>query len=328
MAFLDNSGDIILDAVLTDAGRKRLAQGDGSFRIAKFALGDDEIDYGLFDKAHASGSAYYDLEIMQTPVLEAFTNNTSVLKYKLLSMPQTNLLYLPEIRLNDVDNASKAVTLNIAAGGIVTGTVTSLNSTGTGIFLLAADEETKSILDDDVNINPAKVPTHLKEDSHIRVDQGINTDEISYKRDISPDLKETQYIIQADHRLVRLTDSRQNTLITESYIDDDMQASYYVTLNSDSNIVTGDEEGRSALNTLTGANGIIAGPFGTKIRFNLKPSEEVATSTSLFSELGGGSGSSLAIDALNFLYIDTNVRVTGATTGSSIDIPVRILKNY
>ena len=29
MAFLDNSGDIILDAVLTDLGRKRLAAGNG-----------------------------------------------------------------------------------------------------------------------------------------------------------------------------------------------------------------------------------------------------------------------------------------------------------
>ena len=42
MAFLDNSGDIILDAVLTDTGRFRLAKGDGSFKIVKFALGDDE----------------------------------------------------------------------------------------------------------------------------------------------------------------------------------------------------------------------------------------------------------------------------------------------
>ena len=49
MAFLDNSGDIILDAVLTDEGRRRLALGDGSFRITKFALGDDEIDYSLYD---------------------------------------------------------------------------------------------------------------------------------------------------------------------------------------------------------------------------------------------------------------------------------------
>jgi len=75
MGFLDNSGDIILDAVLTDAGRQRLAKADGTFKIVQFALGDDEINYGLYDKTNASGSAYYDLSIMQTPVFEAFTNN-------------------------------------------------------------------------------------------------------------------------------------------------------------------------------------------------------------------------------------------------------------
>ena len=99
MAFLDNSGDIILDAVLTDTGRMRLAKGDGSFNIVKFALGDDEISYELYDKNHASGSAYYDIEILQTPVLEAFTNNTSTLKSKLLTVTRTNLLYLPQIDL-------------------------------------------------------------------------------------------------------------------------------------------------------------------------------------------------------------------------------------
>ena len=50
MGFLDNSGDIILDAVLTDHGRKLLAKGDGSFRIAKYALGDEEINYELFKR--------------------------------------------------------------------------------------------------------------------------------------------------------------------------------------------------------------------------------------------------------------------------------------
>ena len=52
MAFLDNSGDIILDAVLTDEGRRRLAQGNGSFRISKFALADDEVDYSLYTPVH------------------------------------------------------------------------------------------------------------------------------------------------------------------------------------------------------------------------------------------------------------------------------------
>ena len=69
MAFLDNSGDIILDAVLTDTGRMRLAKGDGSFNIVKFALGDDEINYELYDKNLTRGSAYYDVEILLTPVL-------------------------------------------------------------------------------------------------------------------------------------------------------------------------------------------------------------------------------------------------------------------
>ena len=104
MGFLDNSGDIILDAVLTDTGRMRLAKGDGSFKIVKFALGDDEINYGLYDKNHASGSAYYDLDILQSPVFEAFTNNSISLKSKLLSIPRNNLLYLPTIKINDVVN--------------------------------------------------------------------------------------------------------------------------------------------------------------------------------------------------------------------------------
>ena len=100
MGFLDNSGDIILDAVLTDTGRMRLAKGDGSFMISKFALADDEIDYGLYQKNNASGSAYYDLQILQTPVLEAFTNNMSSMKSRLITIGRNDILYLPEIVLN------------------------------------------------------------------------------------------------------------------------------------------------------------------------------------------------------------------------------------
>ena len=83
MGFLDNSGDIILDAVLTDHGRKVLSRGDGSFQIVKFAVGDEEIDYALYDSTNTNGSAYYDIEILQTPILEAFTDNAISMKSKL-----------------------------------------------------------------------------------------------------------------------------------------------------------------------------------------------------------------------------------------------------
>jgi hypothetical protein len=99
MSFLDNSGDIILDAVITDAGRKRMAE--GKFSITKYAFGDEEINYALFNDAHPSGSAFYDLQIMQTPIFEAFTNNTSTMSSKLMTLYDNNYLYLPVLRLNE-----------------------------------------------------------------------------------------------------------------------------------------------------------------------------------------------------------------------------------
>ena len=77
MAFLDNSGDIILDAVLTEVGRKRLAEatrnGGNGAKVTAFSVGDDEINYSQYDLNNPSGSNYADLEILQTPILEAFT---------------------------------------------------------------------------------------------------------------------------------------------------------------------------------------------------------------------------------------------------------------
>ena len=109
MAFLDNSGDIILDAVLTDLGRKRLSE--GNFRITQFALGDDEIDYSLYNKDHPSGSAYYDLEILQTPVFEAFTRTNANINYGLMSYNgNTKLLYLPIMLLNEKANVPDNIT--------------------------------------------------------------------------------------------------------------------------------------------------------------------------------------------------------------------------
>ena len=111
MAFLDNSGDIILDAVLTDVGRRRMAA--GNFRITKFALGDDEISYSLYNKDHPSGSAYYDLELLQTPIFEAFTGKvTSAINYGLTSYSRKDLLYMPSIKLNEKDFSSRIAQIN------------------------------------------------------------------------------------------------------------------------------------------------------------------------------------------------------------------------
>ena len=87
MGYLDNS-IVTVDAILTKKGRELLARGDGSFKITQFALADDEIDYTLYNPAHPSGSALYGEAIENMPLLEAFPDETQIMKYKLTTLPR------------------------------------------------------------------------------------------------------------------------------------------------------------------------------------------------------------------------------------------------
>jgi hypothetical protein len=73
---------------LQKKGRELLAKNDGSFRITQFSLSDDEIDYTLYNPNHPSGSAYYGEAIEAMPILEAFPDETQIMKYKLLTLPR------------------------------------------------------------------------------------------------------------------------------------------------------------------------------------------------------------------------------------------------
>lgn len=86
MAYLDNS-EIIVDAILTKKGREKLSTGEG-LNITKFALGDDEIDYTLYEPAHPKGSAFYDSAIRAIPITEASPDETQTLRFKLVTLPK------------------------------------------------------------------------------------------------------------------------------------------------------------------------------------------------------------------------------------------------
>lgn len=87
MGYLNNSV-VTVDAILTTKGRQLLAKNDGSFRITQFALADDEIDYTMYNPTHPSGSAYYGEAIVNMPLLEAFPEETQIMKYKLVTLPR------------------------------------------------------------------------------------------------------------------------------------------------------------------------------------------------------------------------------------------------
>ena len=87
MAIL-NPTYVTVDAILTTKGRQLLARNDGSFQITQFSLADDEVDYTLYNPNHPSGSAYYGEAIENMPVIEAFPEDTQIMRYKLVTLPR------------------------------------------------------------------------------------------------------------------------------------------------------------------------------------------------------------------------------------------------
>jgi len=349
MAFLDNSGDIILDAVLTDTGRMRLAQGDGSFKISKFALGDDEINYGLYDKTHTSGSAYYDLTILQTPILEAFTNNTSNLNTKLMSMSRTNVLYMPVLKLNKISAGDTSDTIQRHRSYMFAGAAGQTATWQDTKFVVAVDADTFKALTKTKDGTPvwgtsaviqgfggAGTTAHGGE---IRIDQGLDTDAISPVVGLDADLTENAYIVELDYRLGRIKPPISQTPAPVNFIDDDNIASYYVTdstyvKNNPSIDIKGVDDDHP--------NGpqVFAGPRGTTFQLRIHASAELQSSTYLFTQLGSsedtlGSNNIFGFETTDTrdevvgkttFYLDTTVRVVGANTGIRMDIPVRYVK--
>lgn len=337
MAFLDNSGDIILDAVLTDLGRKRLAA--GNFNIAKFALGDEEVNYALWNTSDSRGSSFYDLEIMQTPLLEAFTSDQSMMKSRLLTLMDDTLLYMPTLKLNDKQDVKHKP------------------YPGYEGFYLMADSKTFDLNDGTARVLRTPevgvlhgIPGRFGQTTHISIDQGIDSGDSSLTlADHMPgELIERSYIVKVDHRLLTLEAllpgaNAENTMrLEESFIDDDGIATYYI-VSSDSNspILGPREESlrlrgeidqvreQSDLSTIDDHE-MFDGPLGTVLRIVPRASSLVSRGESLFNEFGSVSGTSLSFRGgtinAGYKFIDTAISVAGATTGYSIDIPIRIIK--
>jgi hypothetical protein len=334
MAFLDNSGDIILDAVLTDVGRKRMAQGD--FSISKFAIGDDEIDYALYNKDHPSGSAYYDLEILQTPILEAFTQINANINYGLTSYPRQDLLYLPSI----VQNQKSAVTL--AAVTSSSGVVFLCDDTK----LTPAGATTSKQLGEDQSSDLSILVSDGVESSRcILIETGINSTELVGSSAnqgnflLATELVDSTFNVKYDSRFIsQIFGAGSGTSFSNSTVDgtanlslDLVPVSVAASSTSVENYV--DSSVNGVLNRVyyskssTGTDrslsySSIAGPRGslTTLGFSINP-DIPQNDFIVYGKVGQTQGGSETYD-----YIDTTVYVQGASTNVTLQIPIRIIK--
>lgn len=107
MGYLNNAS-VSVDAILTTKGRELLAKGGNTngLDIRYFALGDDEVNYDLWNPAHPLGSDYYGIVIENMPVLEASPIPEQNLKSKLITLPR-NTPALVTVNLAPTTNTFK-----------------------------------------------------------------------------------------------------------------------------------------------------------------------------------------------------------------------------
>jgi len=99
---------IVIDVILTDLGRQRLAAASSStvdFDIVQFSASDDDIDYSLFDQVGDNGLTFEDIVARVTRrnlIFEPATAGSTQLRSKLIRVP-----------LNAVSSISKMPTLDL-----------------------------------------------------------------------------------------------------------------------------------------------------------------------------------------------------------------------
>ena len=154
MAYLDNS-TITVDAILTKKGREKLAAGQG-LNITKFALGDDEVDYTLYEPAHPKGSAYYDEPIRAIPITEASPDETQVLKYKLVTLPKGTK------KIPKVEFGIPSVTVNQTSGQVsLTPTTSPSGNSQSGYTIVLSNKNAGSIVGAGASAGSGTVPVFL-----------------------------------------------------------------------------------------------------------------------------------------------------------------------
>ena len=117
MGILD-SDTVIVDAILTTIGRRKLANGQ-PLGITKFAFGDTGVDYTLYNPNHPSGSDSYGSAITSLPMLEAVPDDNVFLRSKLWGTGERNIQNFSFIT---VENSSVIITK--IAGQMVSNAVT------------------------------------------------------------------------------------------------------------------------------------------------------------------------------------------------------------
>ena len=167
MGFLDNSS-ITVDAILTKIGRKRIS--DGSFKVSKFSLSDEEIDYTLYDVTHPNGTDAYGTAIENMNLLEAVSNRTgfnshlvnasiSGAKIKLASLNYPNLESGDNVTLKPSTEGAPAENYSFIVENTGIAAFQNPSGAGTGVYSATVASSAQATLIAQAFANPSPTAT-------------------------------------------------------------------------------------------------------------------------------------------------------------------------
>jgi len=352
MSFLDNCGTILLDAILTDLGRKRMSQ--GKFEVKKFALGDDEINYGLFltntsyEPILADNSRNEDRRILSQSCFEAFNNNSAVINYGLTAFERNDLLYLPVLKLNYSGSASDDSKRPDYIGQPEEHSAFARPSGS--VFHLSVNKETTNKLKSALGGTNYILESNNISNTKIIIESGIDSTEVSAtkaNRDtfiLEMGLLDVYYNIYADSRFFAQTLSSKPTAKFRSKIDGNLDANFtplefntkvsletvidkfdvYLAQGAPNHIYNL-QDAKSDLNV-----SVIRGPRGSVLALGFMTLNELggsstATRDAKYSTFGK-TDQTLFGGSDKYDYIDSTIYVMGATSGARIEVPLRIIR--
>jgi len=351
---------IIIDATLTDAGRRYMVQ--GNFTVAKFALGDDEIDYELVSgDLNGNGGTPTLTNADTTPLLEASSRQNANINYGLMDHERKDLFYIPILKINNKQQDSALPQTSSLDPGPTDVTPE--------VYYLSVNNETTKKLKNTVGFQAANIlESNVVEKTKIIIESGIDLSPTgSYKEFLTsgPDplpisdkrtaVDREAFILQTellDNAFYVYCDNRfvTNVLVpsSESKFSNNIRGDSTVnfeTLNfaepiSDPTYI----ENFSTFYAPAIANlvynrglgqdldiSVICGPRGSAVAINLKIDPMLAATSAgdvnyKYSTYGTTGAYLFGGDFGKYDYIDTALYIEGITSAARISIPIRIIR--
>lgn len=363
MAFTTSSDSIIIRATLTEKGKKLLAR--GKFKIAKFALGDDEVDYRLYNTVTAETDSGYKPALKNTKIIEALKDTNKNIEFGLNSF-DAGVLYLDNEQLEILADRQPHAFLEFLPVLVKNTKTTYAPTIKHDRYYISINDETTKLLNDNIS-NFNFLETNDYEKTKIVVESGIalpkNTagDLLEGVTNVIPNMENRQkyilekflldenFLINVDNRLIKNIVGIQQTSQFENYasgekiinFSTDIVESPAVSLESGFDyyasflsrsipnlMATYDTFGTDEQLRYSNLNG----PRGSVIAFNIVVDDELKVNStgvrdSRFSQFGTLESTIFSeMPTSKFDYIDTTIYIVGATTNSGLQIPIRIIR--